>query len=79
MSPTIYRQGPNRFYFNSREESRMHIHVETPDGEAKFWLEPLVALAEYHHLKPAVLREIEQIVKEHQEKFIDDWRNYFPG
>jgi hypothetical protein len=39
----IYRQGPNRFYFNSREESRMHIHVETPDGEAKFWLEPLVA------------------------------------
>ena len=28
MSPTIHREGPYRFYFNSREESRMHVHVE---------------------------------------------------
>ncbi|MDO8970415.1 MAG: DUF4160 domain-containing protein [Saprospiraceae bacterium] len=78
MSPTIFWQGPNRFYFNSREESRMHIHVETPDGEAKFWLEPLKALAEYHHLKLHELREIARIVEEHQEKFKDDWHSYFP-
>lgn len=23
----------------------MHIHVHSPDGEAKFWLEPVIALA----------------------------------
>ncbi len=55
----------------------MHVHIETPDGEAKFWLEPLVGLAEYHRLKPQALREIERIVQEHQEKFINDWHNHF--
>jgi len=40
MSPTILRTGPYRFFFNSREESRMHVHVFMPDGTAKFWLEP---------------------------------------
>jgi Domain of unknown function (DUF4160) len=57
----------------------MHIHAETPDGEAEFWLEPLIALAEYHHLKPQALREIERIVEENQEKFKDEWHKYFPG
>ena len=62
MSPPIFRQGPYRFYFNSREESRMHVHIETPDGEAKFWLEPQVVLSEYHCLKPHAFREVERIV-----------------
>ena len=77
MSPTIFRQGPYRFFFNSREETRMHVHVETPDGDAKFWLEPLVALAEYHRLKPQILREIERIGEEQQEQFIHDWQSHF--
>jgi len=46
MSPTVIKIGQYRFFFNSREETRMHIHVATPDGIAKFWLEPLVALGE---------------------------------
>jgi len=25
--PTIYRESPYRFFFNSREESRMHVHI----------------------------------------------------
>jgi len=38
MSPTIFREGPFRFYFFSREETRMHVHVHATAGEAKFWL-----------------------------------------
>ncbi|NMF84178.1 DUF4160 domain-containing protein [Nodosilinea sp. P-1105] len=34
--PTVLRIGAYRFYFFSREESRMHIHVSCADGEAKF-------------------------------------------
>lgn len=45
MSPTVFREGPFRFYFFSREKSRLHVHVQAPDGEAKFWLEPKVELA----------------------------------
>jgi hypothetical protein len=36
MSPTVFRDGPFRFFFFSREESRLHIHVQTADAEAKF-------------------------------------------
>ena len=50
MSPTIYREGPYRFFFNSREETRMHVHITSADGNAKFWLEPIVALANYYRL-----------------------------
>lgn len=35
-----------RLFFFSREEKRKHVHVTSPDGEARFWLEPIVALAE---------------------------------
>lgn len=46
MSPTIMRIGSYRFFFNSNEENRMHVHVQTPKGVAKLWLEPIVTLAE---------------------------------
>ena len=26
------------------EEERIHIHVICPEGEAKFWIEPIIAL-----------------------------------
>jgi hypothetical protein len=45
MSPTIFREGPFRFYFFPREETRMHVHVHATAGEAKFWLEPRIELA----------------------------------
>jgi len=37
MSPTVFRYKNYRFYFFSREEERMHVHVYCTDGEAKFW------------------------------------------
>ena len=40
MGPTIFRSGGFRFYFFSREERRMQVHVHRSNGEAKFWLEP---------------------------------------
>ena len=54
--PTIYREGPYRFFFNSREETRMHVHVETADGNAKFWLEPISSIG---HVSQAVDKRLE--------------------
>ena len=42
MSPTVFREGSYRFYFNSREEDRLHVHIEAPSGELKIWLEPRI-------------------------------------
>ena len=77
MSPTVLQQGPYRFYFNSREETRMHIHVESPDGRAKFWLVPFVSLADFRDLKQHELREIQQIVEQNEEVFTDAWKKHF--
>ena len=73
MSPTVFRYRNARFYFFVREEPRMHIHVQTPDGEAKFWMEPTIELAESIKLKPKELNKLKKIIEEHQEKIINDW------
>ena len=77
MSPTIYRIGRYRFFFNSREEPRIHVHITTPDGVAKFWLEPIVALADFHNLSAKELKEIETIIREHENEFKSAWHQHF--
>ncbi len=77
MSPTVLRTGLYRFFFNSREETRRHVHIATADGVAKFWLEPLIALASYHNLSSKELRAIEALVREHQDEFNAAWDRHF--
>ena len=77
MSPTIHREGPYRFYFNSNEESRQHVHVEGENGKAKFWLEPILALSDYRGFKAHELKEIEQIIGKHMQEFKDEWIKHF--
>lgn len=79
MSPTVFREGPFRFYFFSREEKRMHIHVQGPDGEAKFWLEPEVELATSIGLRQHQLKALLNTVKEHQDEIRNAWERHFPG
>ncbi|MFW5910566.1 MAG: DUF4160 domain-containing protein [Thiohalospira sp.] len=63
MSPTVLREGGCRFFFFSREEPRMHIHVQCDGGAAKFWLEPEVALARASGLNLQQLRTIDGIIR----------------
>ena len=59
MSPTVFREQGFRFFFFSREEPRMHVHVTHTAGEAKFWLEPSIALAQNFGLSAQYLRDAE--------------------
>ncbi len=79
MSPTVFRYRSYRFYFFSREEPRMHVHVFSPDGEAKFWLEPEIELAVSKGLKSVELSELLRIVEERQDEIRNHWRRHFPG
>ena len=79
MSPTIFRYRSYRFYFFSREEPRMHVHVISPDGEAKFWLEPDIELAVNQGLGTTELNELKKIVEERQNEIREHWRRHFPG
>ena len=75
--PTILRIRGYRFFFNSREETRRHVHIATADGTAKFWLEPLIALADYHNLSSKALSEIEDLVKQNADDFRIAWDRHF--
>ncbi len=64
--PTVLRIGSFRFHFYSDERNEpSHIHVETPDGECKFWLRP-VRLARNKNISPKTIRDIEKLVFEYQ-------------
>lgn len=65
--PTVLRIGPYRFHFYSDEYLEPpHIHIETPDGECKFWLDP-VRLARNKGVSAQIVRDLEKLVFEHQQ------------
>jgi len=77
MSPTILREKGYRFYFLSNEERRMHIHVVCEDGEAKFWIEPIISLANYYGLNKHQLNEIQKLVEKHKDDISKEWKRHF--
>jgi hypothetical protein len=79
LPPTVFREGEFRFFFFSREESRRHIHVSHPDGEAKFWLEPTIELARNIGLGSAKRKEAERLIKSRHKEITDAWKNHFGG
>ena len=79
MSPTVFRNGPYRFYFFSREEPRMHIHADSSDGEAKFWIEPEIELARSHGLPERELTRVRKLVEEHEDVIRTAWNQHFGG
>lgn len=77
MAPTVFRHGAFRFFFFSREEQRMHVHVTHTDGEAKFWLEPQIGLAMNQGLSQKQLHEALSLDQGRYEEIIHAWRSYF--
>jgi hypothetical protein len=55
------------------------VHVISPDGEAKFWLEPEIELAVNKGLGSAELNELKQLVEERQNEIREHWRKHFAG
>lgn len=55
----------------------MHVHVSGPNGEAKFWLEPLIALASHTGLSARELLAIQKIVEKNKDAIIKSWDHHF--
>jgi hypothetical protein len=77
VTPTIFREAEFRFYFFSREESRMHVHVHCADGEAKFWLEPSIELAQNAGLSTRQLRNAQVLIEARADEIRCVWQKYF--
>ena len=57
----------------------MHVHVHCPDEEAKFWLEPEIALAQNHGLAEQQVRAAQRPVEEHVGEIRSAWQRHFVG
>ncbi len=79
MSPTVLRYKRYRFFFFSREETRKHVHVSAPDGEAKFWLEPIVALVNSSGLSTKQLKELQGVIERKKDEITRAWDKHFKG
>lgn len=77
MAPTVLIEDGFRFFFFSREEPRMHVHVQHSGGEAKFWLQPQIGLAQNFGLTEKQLREAERIIRAHEDDIRAAWRQHF--
>ncbi len=77
MAPTVFREGAFRFFFFSREETRIHIHVAHTDGEAKFWLDPNIELALNKGLNSKQVSEALLLVQQHREEILNAWKQHF--
>lgn len=77
MSPTVFLAKGFRFFFFSREESRIHVHVQCSGGEAKFWVEPEVKLAQNYGLKDKEIREAKELIEERIDEIKTAWKKHF--
>ena len=77
MSPTLFNYKNFRFFFFSREEQRIHVHVSSPDGEAKFWIEPIVALANHTGFSVRQIKELQKVAETHASEITKAWKKHF--
>jgi hypothetical protein len=79
MSPTVFREGGIRVFFFSREEARMHVHVQSAEAEAKFWMEPQVELQANYGFPDREIARIHELLERRQDEIRQAWHKHFPG
>ncbi len=78
--PVVFRYKSFRFFFYSNEgnpREDMHIHARSAFGEAKFWLKPVVVLADSHGLDARTLRELREVITVNLSLIERAWNEHF--
>lgn len=55
----------------------MHIHVYGERGEAKYWMEPQIELAQNHGLSDTDLNLVRNLIEEHDNEIRIAWKRHF--
>ena len=55
----------------------MHVHVVSSDGEAKFWIEPAIEIAQNYGLSDRDLRVVKALIEEHEHGIRSAWQQHF--
>jgi Domain of unknown function (DUF4160) len=75
--PTILQDGPYTFvFFSSDRGEPLHVHAKRDKRIAKYWLQP-ISLAKNIGFAAHELRQIERLVRKHQDTIVEAWYEYF--
>ena len=55
----------------------MHVHVYCERGEAKFWLDPAVELAQNSGMSARQIRAAKTLIEEHDDEIRNAWQTHF--
>lgn len=55
----------------------MHVHVNAASGEAKFWIEPDIELAQNHGLNARQIGSAKRLVEAHIDEIRRAWKTHF--
>lgn len=55
----------------------MHVHVHHAEGEAKFWIEPEVELAQNSGLSPRRITAASVLIRRHEHEIREAWNAHF--
>ena len=72
MTPRILKVGSFRFIIYVHDHPPAHVHVISAERQAKYSLRP-VALLENKGYRSRELRQIERLVIDNQQLFLDMW------
>jgi hypothetical protein len=78
--PEVFRHQGYRFFFFSDEgtpREPVHVHVESGDGKAKFWLRPEVRVAYEKGYNRKTLAQLTWIVRKERERIERKWNDHF--
>ena len=76
--PKAFEDGPYRFFFWSRENNEPpHVHVQRERLEAKFWIDPVVELAQNWGFARQELNRIRELVIVNRELLLEKWHEHF--
>ena len=75
--PTVLRIKGYRFgFFSADGDEPPHVHVDKAGNSAKFWLDP-VQLAHNAGFARHELREVHNLISEHQQQLLKAWNENF--
>jgi len=55
----------------------MHVHVHGENGEAKFWMEPNIELAQNYGLSQPELSDVLRLIREKEDVIRRAWHDHF--
>lgn len=75
--PTIHREGSYKFRFYSNENNEPpHIHVWSPDGQMKVWLNEDLEIAECYGIPRHEWGKILGIIEKNKSTFLNKWYEF---